>query len=58
MCFLIFCEYIIVSCRRSLAVRERKIYNMRVEPTEGLQFMLHISTQAGTYLSSHMFLHD
>ena len=36
-------------CRRTLATRERSIYNMRIEPTKGLWFTLHLSTQAGTY---------
>ena len=40
---------LLTSCRRTLATRERSIYNMRIEPTKGLWFTLHLSTQAGTY---------
>ncbi|XP_076442990.1 tRNA pseudouridine synthase Pus10-like isoform X2 [Babylonia areolata] len=41
--------------RRTLATRERKIYSMTVEPVNGLQFNLHLSTQAGTYVKE--FVH-
>lgn len=41
--------------RRTAATRERMIYNMRVEPVNSLQFKLHLSTQAGTYIKE--FIH-
>lgn len=41
--------------RRALATRERVIYSLKAEPTSGLQFRLHLTTQAGTYVKE--FVH-
>lgn len=41
--------------RRALATRDRVIYTMKAEPVSGLQFRLHLTTQAGTYVKE--FVH-